>query len=357
MSVLFTPDLETARQAFADFLSPITPISKLVAMHDSDADGVTAGVLWQRGLERMGFSNLQRLIPDRERNAWLPNNRSIAIAARPDFFFVLDLGAQPVRVVEDVPHCFIDHHHPEGSPPLDTNISSYSWNPIPNTSLLMWELLQPLVDIAELDWIAVIGAVSDLGDKAPFALIETAKKKYTAKYLKEATALVNAARRASTYQPEIAAQALLQHADPKELVLSNTDNVRQLKLAREEVKAAMNEAKKAAPVFSSTHPVALIRMNTPCQVHPLMAQIWRGRLPKYIVFAANEGYMPGRVNFSARAGSQYNIIDFLRQIKLSPGEGNFGYGHDQASGGSLPVLRWNELLEKLGFESAVFAPS
>jgi len=59
----------------------------------------------------------------------------------------------------------------------------------------------------------------------------------------------------------------------------------------------MNEAKKAAPVFSNR--VALIRLDTPCQVHPLIAQIWRTRLPQYIVISANEGYLPGRVNFSA----------------------------------------------------------
>lgn len=348
-----TLDFEAARGAFADFISSIPKGARVVAMHDSDADGVTAGVLWQRGMERLGFSNLLRLVPDRERNAWLPGNRERVRSAEPEYFFLLDLGSQPVRVLENVPHCIIDHHHPEGSPPGDVLISAYSWDPIPNTSLLMWELLRPVVDVEDSDWIATIGTLSDLGEKAPFDLIAIAKKKYMAKYLKEATALINAPRRASNYNPEAAARALSNHSSPRELVLSGAPEVQELHVAREEVKLALQEAKKAAPVFSETHPVALIRMSTPCQIHPLIAQIWRTRLPKYIVFAANEGYLPGRVNFSARATSHYNVLQFLRGVKISDGEGSFGYGHDQASGGSLPVARWNELLGLLGFSYEV----
>jgi single-stranded-DNA-specific exonuclease len=351
----FNTNLDNARSTFAKFIADIAKSARVVAMHDSDADGVTAGVLWQRGMERLGFNNLSRVIPTRERNAWNPENRALAAAAQPEYFFLLDLGSQPIRVVEGVPHCIIDHHHPEGSPPDDVLISAYTWNPIPNTSWLMWELLRPLVNVEDLDWIAAIGTLSDLGEKAPFDLIVDAKKKYSAKYLKEATTLINAPRRASTYNPEVAAQALLNHAAPEAIVVSSAPEIEALRVARAEVKIALDEAKKAAPVFSKTQPVALIRMNTPCQVHPLLAQIWRTRLPKYIVIAANEGYLPGRVNFSARATAQYNVREFLRGVELSEGERTFGYGHDQASGGSLQTARWNELLEALGFPEGTFA--
>ena len=100
---------------------------------------------------------------------------------------------------------------------------------------------------------------------------------------------------------------------------------------------------------------ALVRVNSPCQVHPLVAQIWRTRLPGYFVLAANEGYLPGRVNFSARSAEGASVLEFLRSQQLSEGEGSYGMGHDQASGGSLPVARWNELLGRLGFPPEVFA--
>ncbi len=347
-----TPTLESARTAFDAFLNGAQPATRIVGLHDSDADGVTAGVVWQRGLERLGFAPT-RLIPNRERNAWTPTNRASLLKLNPEMLFVMDLGSQDTPVLDGVPTCFIDHHHPEGCPPGDTLISAYTWNPIPNTSILAYDLLLPRVDVSDLDWIAAIGALSDLGDKAPFELVDQAKKKYTAKYLREVTSLVNASRRASEYNPEAAARALLNHDSPRALYNSDSPDVEFLRRSRAEVKLAMEEARKAAPVFADQ--VALVRLNTPCQVHPLIAQSWRTRLPKYIVIVANEGYMPGRINFSARAMADKNVLQFLRSFDLGEGEGNFGHGHDQASGGSLPVDRWNLLLEKMGFPASVRA--
>jgi single-stranded-DNA-specific exonuclease len=350
-----TPDFEAAQKAFAAFLQKIPPQKRVLCLHDSDADGVAAGVVWLRLMERLGFQNLTRFAPDRERNAWSPSNRTLVAQAQPDFFFLLDLGSQPVRVVPDVPACYIDHHRPEGIPQGDTLISAYSWDPIPNTSLLVWNLAGTLADVSDLDWIAAIGTVSDLGEQAPFPLLETVKKKYTAKYLKEATTLVNAARRSSRYAPESAALALLHHDSPRALVESQRSEVQALHAMREEVKAALDEAKKAAPIFAGN--VALVRLHSPCQVHPLIAQIWRSRLPKYMVIVANTGYLPGRVNFSARAAPGVNVLEFLRGIELPEGEGHFGHGHDQASGGSLPVERWNALLKAIGFPPSAWANS
>lgn len=341
-----TPTMEAARHAFITFVESIAPDARVVALHDADADGVTAGVVWQRAFERLGFSPI-RVVPDRDRNAWTGANRARVQAAHPDRLFVLDLGSQSKPVIAGVPTCFIDHHRPEGVPPGDTLISAYTWEPIPNTSLLIWELCSSVADVSDLDWIAAIGTISDLGEKAPFEMLATAKRKYTAKYLKEATALINAARRASDYNPEAAARALLNHSNPRELVNSTAHEVEQLRTARAEVQAALESAKKAAPVFAGN--VALVRVNSPCQIHPLIAQIWRTRLPKYIVIAANEGYIPDRVNFSVRTASGTNVLDFLRSLELPEGEGNYGHGHDQASGGSLPVGRWNQLLTRLGF--------
>jgi single-stranded-DNA-specific exonuclease len=349
-----TPTLEVARTVFTSFIQEYCQVTsarptsgRIITLHDVDADGVAAGVLWQRACERLGIQSLQRIVPDRERNAWSRSSRERVAAANPAALFVLDLGSQSTPVVAGVPTCFIDHHRPEGVPQGDTLISAYTWDPIPNTSLMIYDLCTPLVDISDLDWIAAIGTLSDLGERAPFELMAVAKKKYTAKYLKEATALVNAIRRSSQPDPEVAAQALLMHSSPRDMVNASTQEVQQLRAAREEVKAALAEAKKAAPVFAG--PVALIRVHSPCQIHPLIAQIWRTRLPKHIVIAANDEYLSGRVNFSARAPQGTNVLQFLRSIELSEGEGNYGHGHDQASGGSLPVERWNELLQKLGF--------
>lgn len=332
---------DEARAALNAFLQPLSLQTRCVALHDVDADGVAAGVVWQRAMERLGFENVVRVVPDRERNAWTPQNRARVLAANPETLFVMDLGSQNQSVVPDVRACFIDHHRPEGVPPNDTLISGYDWNPIPNTSLMVYQLFRNRVEIEDLDWIAAIGTLSDLGERTTFEIIAQAKKKYTAKYLKEATTLVNAARRASVSDPECAARALLQHTNPRDLVNSESADVQRLKGARREVKAALAEAKKAAPRFIGR--AAILEMNSPCQIHPLIAQIWRGRLPKYFVIAANHGYLPDRVNFSARGEG---VLQFLRGF--SPDERTtFGHGHDAASGGSLSVEEWREFLRQM----------
>ena len=345
--------LGAARESFLTFVGGLGRGERVVVLHDSDADGVTAGVVLARALERAGFADVARLAPDRERNAWTEANRARVRELKPRALFVLDLGSSAAPVAEGVPTCLVDHHRPEGVPPGATLVSGYGWEPTPNTSLLVYELCRALADVEDLEWVACLGTLSDLGERAPFELVARAKKRYKAKWLKEATALVNAARRASTYDPERAARALLPHPGPRELVESDSGDVAALRAARAEVNAAMSEAKKAAPVFSGK--VALVRVNSACQVHPLVAQIWRTRLPGYVVIAANEGYLPGRVNFSARSGGDTNVLDFLRAVKLGEGEGSYGHGHDQASGGSLPVARWNELLRKLGFAETALA--
>ena len=334
-------DLEAARTAFAAFVDATPRDARVLVFHDSDADGVTSGVVLQRALERLGFTQAGRGMPTRERDAWSEVNRRLITGARAHTMFLLDLGSRGEELARGVRCCVVDHHRPDGVPPGAVLITAYAWDPIPNTSLLVYDLCAPLVDIADLDWIAAIGALSDVGERAPFPLLAAVKQRYAMSDLKEATALVNAARRASEYQPETAARALLGHASARELVRSDSPDVAALRAARQEVQREMAEAKKAAPKFAGQ--VALVRVRSRCQVHPVIAQIWRTRLPKYIVIVANDGYLPGRVNFSARSASGVNLIDFLRANGLD------ARGHDQATGGSLPSGEWHALLARLGF--------
>ena len=346
---MLTPEFNSARQTFDAVIEKMPRDGTIGLVHDVDADGVTAGVVWQRVLERLGF-RVARLMPNRERNVWTDENRAAIAAANPDFLWVLDLGCRDEKVLENVPTAFLDHHRPEGVLPADTLITGYGWPTVPNTSWMTYEIALGKVEVEDMDWIAVIGTLSDLGEKAPWPLIADAKKKYTAKWLKEATALVNAPRRASDFYPEAAARALMRFDNPKDLCNSDAPDVQTLKTARAEVSAEMLIAKKAAPKFAGG--AALITIDSPCQIHPLIAQIWRSRLPKYHVICANLGYMKERINFSARSASGLSVLDFLKSFEISGEEGHFGHGHDQASGGSLPPDRWRELLGKMGFDAA-----
>ena len=118
--------------------------------------------------------------------------------------------------------------------------------------------------------------------------------------------------------------------------------------------AELAKARRAAPVFSQSGPFALLRLESPVQLHPLIAQQWRGRLPEYAVIAANRGYLPGVVAFSARTlRDDLKLPENFQSIDLG-GPYDYGHGHDRASGGHLPVGAFNRLLRGLGFGEQAF---
>jgi len=341
-------NLLKAKAEFKAFLEKCPLAARTTVLSHSDADGVAAGAIMYRSLERLGFEKLTIIITGKGQNAYTPPTKRQVAETKPERLFVIDLGCKEEPVVEGVPTLFIDHHRPLGVPPEGVLISSYTWRPIPNSSLLTWWLCREVTDVGDMDWVAAIGTLSDLGDKPPFDIIPEAKKKYKAKWLKEATALVNAARRSSSGDAGVALRAVLKASHPREIVEGASEEARKLAEFRQEVKEAFNEAKRARPEFSGK--VALVRISSPCYVHPLVAQIWRTRLPKYVVIVANEGYIPGYVAFSVRTAADINVLDFLGSIEVDVAEGYMGYGHDQASSGVIPVESWKKLLEELGFK-------
>lgn len=338
------PEAIATFRGFMDGLDREAPTTVLC---HSDADGVAAGAIMYETLKRLGFKRLTILVTGKGENAYTPKTKERTAATHPATLFVLDLGCREIPVVPNVPTLFIDHHRPLGVPPRGTLISSYTWEPIPNASLMAYRLCSKVGNVSDLDWVAAVGTLSDLGDKASFDIVPQAKKKYKAKWMREATTLINAARRSSSGDAETALWAILKASHPREIVEGETPEAKRLWEYRTEVKVAFTEAKRAGPKFSGQ--VALVRVSSPCYVHPLVAQIWRTRLPKYIVMVANDGYLPGFVAFSMRTSGEVNVLDFLAGIELDVAEGYLGYGHDQATGGVIPVAAWNELLRKLGF--------
>ena len=334
------PDWPGRYQTFA------TTGQRPVALHDCDADGVSSAVIWQRTLERAGKPATIPLATQRQRNAWNEENRHALGQLQPDRLFLLDLGCKPEPILAGVPTFFVDHHRPDPAPPDGLLLSGYELDPIPTTSWLVYELGRSWVDLDDLLWVAAVGIVGDLGEKAPLSLLAEARTRYPLAALKEVAVLVNAARRASEYAPWRAREALARAATPSDFLTSEHEDLDYLRRCRREVASALAQGKKAAPRFSG--PAALICVDSPCQIHPLLAQIWRSRLPRYYVLVANTGYVPGKVHFSARSTGERNVLDFLRAA-WPERRADFGHGHDRASGGALELPEWREFLSRLGF--------
>lgn len=353
-----TGPIDAAQSRFADFLDSISRTTRLVIYCHFDADGLAAGAIFGRGLASGGFGEV-RVVPSlRGENAFSDAARERLRAMAPTALIVTDLGVDARGVLPGVPTAYVDHHRPNGFPDDATVISAHGWERKTSSAWLAWQLLMPYNseddDIGRLAWLGAVGAMSDYGDEGVGGAIGWLREQYTAKWLKEAVALVNAARRASAFDIETPLALLMRADHPREIAEDTTGGAERLRAYRTEVSAALAEARKAAPTFASGSPWAMLRMESACQIHPLIAQQWRTRLPKYVVIGANRGYLPGIIAFSARtARMDLAIPPLLQAIDVGPHGGSYGHGHDQASGGQLPPEAFARLCAALGFPDAV----
>lgn len=343
MQSTFIAETQARFRAFTDRLNPECPIAILC---HSDADGIAAGALLTETFRRLGHTVVTDVTLKGE-SAWSEQVHVRLRAANPQALVVTDLGSRDAPILPDVPTLLLDHHQPRGVPPGAELLTGYGQEPTPTSGLLAWWCGQAVTEIDDRLWIAAISLLSDLGDKAPFAELDQAKQRYKATPLRDATSLLNAPRRSATGDARPALDLLLKADGPRDVTRGDAPEVAQLQAAKAEVNRDLAEAKKASPKFSGQ--VAMIRMHSPCQIHPLIAQSWRGRLRGFIVMGVNTGYLPGLVNFSARAPQNINLLDFLREHAPADAGDAYGHGHDQASGGSLHPQAWNEFATGLDF--------
>jgi single-stranded-DNA-specific exonuclease len=329
---------------------------KVVILCDGDVDGLGAGVVLWNFLERSGIeaSRLVSMHTPKGTNPFTPQVREMVRAHNPAALAVLDLGIQKFALVPPgVPALLVDHHRPADAPDGALAISGYGWDVVPTSSLLTYLVCsRNEAKIRDKAWVAAIGNLGDLGPDDP--TMTAAIKEQKQKYIREATSLLNAAKRCSN--PDLATpaafRALRDAASARELVESETPDLTLLREFKAEVTRELNEAKRAAPRFSKTENIALLRFDSPARVHPLLAQSWRGRLPKYVVMAANGGYMPGKVAFSIRTNvADANLLDLLARHgeALENAGAEYGHGHDKATGGLLSDANFARLLQSMGF--------
>lgn len=352
--------LSTAPIRLARFLShlPAGNASRLFILTDSDADGLPAAALLVHALRGSGYTSVHAEVRRKAESAWTPALLDRIRPHAPDALFVLDLGSRPGALLPGVPSLIIDHHAPMGIAPGAELLTGYGTEPTPTTGLLTYWAIAGLVPEetrAKRLWLAAISLLSDLGDKAPFEELRSARSRWSLKSLREVTALLNAPRRSPTGDASAALALLLRASSPDEILSGEHPETAELLRAKDEVTEALAVARKAPPRFSRKFrdelggDLVAIRMDTPCQVHPLVAQTWRGRFPKCVIMGVNTGFRPGWVHFSARAPKSVNLIGFLREHAPPDADESYGSGHDQASGGALRTATWNRFAAELGF--------
>ena len=343
---------------------------KALIVPDKDADGLSSGVILYRTLTTLGLdpSLIEVHLVQKGSTIHTQLERDAMAARDPAYVIVLDQGSIKAPPVVDLPSAkslIIDHHLSDHFPEGAQVVSACHYPPVSTSSLLTYEICKSLHPNIASDcaYLACIGTHGDLGNTLkwapPFPDMRETLKTYTKKSINDAVSLVNAPRRTAKYDVITAWTALLASKDPKEL-LSNG----RLQSARAEINEEVEMNTHTPPKFSADGRVAVLRINTPAQVHPVIATRWAGYLNSKaleIVLCANSGYLPGMVNFSCRIARcarsrdpPVNIIESLKAaadlstdgLKERLGE-SFARGHKEASGGIVPIQAFEELMSLL----------
>lgn len=343
------PSPEAAAAAFREALAAMAP--PVLVLGHVDADGLGATAILLRALERAGVRAEARLVGKWE-NAWTGELEGELRGRAPGGLVVADLGTAPGAPLPGCPTLVVDHHVPSGAPEGVT-ISGHGLEPQPTSSLLALWCAKGVAEVDDLLWLAALGLVGDMAEEAGFAEMAEARERYGKTALRDAAALVNAPRRTAAGDAGPALALLLRCGSPKELLRGGHPETALLLAAREEVRREVEAARRVPPRVRGD--VALVPIESGAQVHPLIAQQWRGRLKDKVVICANRGYRPGWVHFAARTASGRDLIRFLAEHRPEGADALYGNGHAAASGGALRLAAWNAFVEGIGFpEEKVF---
>ncbi len=311
-----------------------------------DADGLSALAILARALERSGQSCEIRLVGKGE-NPWSAELRAELAARAPGGLIVTDLGVRDGALLPGTPTVLIDHHVPTGTPGDAVVISGNGCVPEPTSALLAFWCARAIGEADDLLWLAGLGLIGDMAEEAGFPEMVEAQNLHGKTALRNAVSLINAPRRAAAADATPALALLMKGESPKDVTSGIHPETAELLAAKAEVRDALDVAKRIGPKVRGD--VALIRFHSPCQIHPLIAQQWRGRLRDKVVLAANTGYRPGWVHFAVRTASGTNLIEFLADRRPAGADENYGNGHIQATGGALRPGDWNAFVTTLGY--------
>lgn len=361
--------------------------ARTLIVPDKDADGLSAGAILRHTLILLGLpaDSIDVHLVGKGNTVHSEEERARMSSFKPQYVFVLDQGSRPgPPVVEDEHNCLVIDHHFADEDSFPTNsehVTACDSPPVATSSLLTYLLCEPLhPKVREsCDWLCVVGTHGDLGNtlkwEAPFPDMKECLKKYTKKALNDVVSLINAPRRTAGRDVRSAWDALCETQEPSS-ILKNP----RLLAARQDINDEVERCTHAAPKFSPDGRVAVFRIRSEAQVHPVIATRWAGHLQSKaleMVMVANEGYLPDKVNFSCRiprcARNNDPPVDIIASLKAyasltgPPGEeidgeepsqttklpllerlgDDFARGHVQASGGIVDRDQFEELMHNM----------
>lgn len=328
-----------AAKCFVDAAS-----ARVVVASHNDVDGLSAAIIMTRALTAAGAA-VEVLPSRRGEHVHQDSMRRRISACRPDSLVVVDMGTRTGAIIPGLPTLVVDHHSANGRVPDEVLlVNGYDREPVAPSSVLAHVICRDLPGNENSAWLAALGAMADVGTAAPFASLIGFQARGTA--WSKAISLLNAARRAPEDDAETALRVLRRATDVRDIVNAGDADVARLDAYRRAVQAEVDRASRVPPQIHGD--AAVLRFASAAQIHPIIATRWSRRLAPAVVIAANEGFLPGRVNFATRSYSDVDLLQWLRALPFTPSSGSeYANGHPRATGGSLPIDDFERFVDVL----------
>jgi hypothetical protein len=318
---------------------------------DGDVDGLSAGAIAFEALVRLG-AKPSVVLPGKGEHVHMDAMRARIRAMNAEALVVLDMGSRGEPILPGMPTLLCDHHAPvHGFPPGARVVSAFGHDPVASTSLLAFHLFRGVAPIEDLAWLAVLGALADAGTDPLPEVVQAMAKPLPRTATREAIALLNAPKRSAAHDVAAAWSVLRAATGPSDIAQGRVPGVEILRAARADVMAEVARCAKTRPIVGPR--AVLIAFRSAARVHPLVAMRWASRFPDKIVIAANEGYLPGRVNFAMRSRAGLDLLAWLHGLG-APLPGESGHGHPGATGGSMEPADFQRLLLAMGFPAGAW---
>ncbi|KAI5121861.1 hypothetical protein M0805_001069 [Coniferiporia weirii] len=373
-------DIESAREFIKDcarnqHLTLLLP--------DKDVDGLSSGKIMHHTLTSLGLpsSRISVHFPSKASSIFQNDEREKMEAHNATRVICMDQGSRggaPLvssisKSGEGVRVLIIDHHESDEFPNGALVVSACRSLPVATSSLLTYLVCLPLhASVREECAVpALLGVFGDLGPSAvkwgeePWpAHLGDVVKRVTKRALSEAVSMINAPRRTAEYKVHDAWEAVLRAQSLEDISKNPT-----FFAARARVNAEVERCTYAAPSFSKDGRVALLRIRSGYQIHPVIATRWAGHLRArnlQLVMVANDGYHPSGVhtNFSCRIVASLrklpeperpNLIEILKEFArkvpdkdfLERVGGDFAKGHKEATGGIIFTSDFGKFVEAM----------
>jgi len=204
-------------------------------LYHGDADGVSGAVIAYKALERLGSKDIIAIPLGRGLNPHSSETRDQLAKRGLSRLIVVDSGSRTGEILPGVPTLVVDHHRPSGKPRVEVFFTTYDEEPVRPASLAVYDLCSNITDVTDLDWMAAIGVIGDLGPRAPFPVVGESFKKHGRKNLADAVVLINAGERHREHKVRLAFDVLYAAGGPADIAGKKVAGADKLERMRREV--------------------------------------------------------------------------------------------------------------------------